>query len=94
MEVWVLKETGWVIHCKLEEIPPVQYHDFSKVLGFWNENGDILMQGVYSKQMFVYNLKSDKFYEVKFDGPEKGVEIDIRSYQSNLFSTRYSLIKK
>ncbi|KAF5775146.1 putative F-box domain-containing protein [Helianthus annuus] len=96
MEVWVLKETGWVIHCKLEENPPIQYDDFLKikVLGFWNENGDILMQAVYSKQMFVYNLKSDKFYEVKFDGPEKGVERDIRLYQSSLFSTRYSIIKK
>ncbi|MFS8033497.1 putative F-box domain-containing protein [Helianthus anomalus] len=94
MEVCVLKETGWVIHCKLEEKPPVQYHDFSKVLGFWNENGDILMQAVYSKRMFVYNLKSDKFYEVKFDGPEKEGETDIRLYQSSLFSTRYSIIKK
>ncbi|MFS7926625.1 putative F-box domain-containing protein [Helianthus anomalus] len=96
IQVWVLKERGWVIHCKLEEKPPIRYNDFLKikVLGFWNENGDILMQKVYSKQMFVYNLKSDKFYEVKFDGPEKGVERDIRLYQSSLFSTRYSIIKK
>ncbi|XP_076935782.1 F-box/kelch-repeat protein At3g23880-like [Bidens hawaiensis] len=89
VEVWVLKERGWVLHCQFEHEPPLLY-GFVKVLGLWNENGDVLMIDI-GRKMLVYNLKSRGLYEVCFDGWEEEAVIDIRLYQSSLFSTRYSL---
>ncbi|XP_076881654.1 F-box protein CPR1-like [Bidens hawaiensis] len=91
VEVWVLKETGWVMHFLFEKKPPLP-RDIVKVLGFWNERNDILMT-VNGWHMFVYNLNKDSLHEVSSDGLEKegSNHIDIRMYRSRLFSTRYSL---
>ncbi|XP_076881644.1 F-box protein At1g47340-like [Bidens hawaiensis] len=93
VEVWVLKEAGWVMHCLFEKKPPLP-RDIIKVLGFWNERKDILMT-VDGWHMFVYNLNDDSLHEVSSDGLEEEgsnhIDIDIRMYRSSLFSTRYSL---
>ncbi|KAK1418960.1 hypothetical protein QVD17_28114 [Tagetes erecta] len=86
VEVWVLMERGWVMHCEFRQKPPLP-RGFIKVLGFWNEDGDILMTDE-TKNMFVYD-RSNRLYEVCFDRKEKD-GVDIRLYQSSLFSTRYS----
>ncbi|XP_076934978.1 F-box/kelch-repeat protein At3g23880-like [Bidens hawaiensis] len=88
VEVWVLKERGWVLHCQFEHKLPLLY-GFIKVLGLWNENGDVLM--IDGRKMLFYNLKSRGLYEVCFEGWEEEPAIDIRLYQSSLFSTCYSL---
>ncbi|XP_076881636.1 F-box/kelch-repeat protein At3g06240-like [Bidens hawaiensis] len=90
VEVWVLKEAGWVMHCLFEKKPPL-FRDIVKVLGFWNERKDVLMT-VDGWHMFVYNLYDDSLHEVSSVGLEEGHNhIDIRMYRSSLFSTRYSL---
>ncbi|KAK9068080.1 hypothetical protein SSX86_012191 [Deinandra increscens subsp. villosa] len=92
MEVWVLKEGGWVVHCVFKQRSPLP-SSFIKVLGFWNQNGDVLMTDC-EKHMFVYNLKSDSLHEINFVGREEENETnDIRMYRSSLFSTRYSIKK-
>ncbi|XP_076887040.1 uncharacterized protein LOC143537068 [Bidens hawaiensis] len=92
VEVWVLKETGWVMHCLFEKKPPLS-RDIVKVLGFWNERKGILMT-IDGWHMFVYNLNNDSLHEVSSVGLEEegsSNQIDIRMYRSSLFSTRYSL---
>ncbi|KAJ0478357.1 putative F-box associated interaction domain-containing protein [Helianthus annuus] len=42
VEVWVLKERVWVMHCEFEHKPCLS-NSRIKVLGFWNRNGDILV---------------------------------------------------
>ncbi|KAJ0672656.1 putative F-box domain-containing protein [Helianthus annuus] len=80
MEVWVLKERGWVMHCEFELKPPLP-GGLMKVLGFWNDNGDVLMTDNWKRQMFVYNLNSNSLHEVSLVGCEEGLTlIDIRMY--------------
>ncbi|XP_076933320.1 F-box/kelch-repeat protein At3g06240-like [Bidens hawaiensis] len=69
VEVWVLKETGWVTHCLFEKKSPLS-RDTVKVLGFWNKRKDILMT-VDGWHMFVYNLNDDSLHEVSSDGLEE-----------------------
>ncbi|XP_076912123.1 F-box/kelch-repeat protein At3g06240-like [Bidens hawaiensis] len=89
VKVWVLKERGWVMHCEFEHKPPL-VHGSIKVLGVWNEKGDVLMTDRW-KNVFVYDLESGGLYEVGFDGWEEGTGVDIRMYRSSLFSTRCSI---
>ncbi|KAJ0478343.1 putative F-box domain-containing protein [Helianthus annuus] len=93
VEVWVLKERGWVMHCGFDQKPHLGCGYCSRglmVLGLWNENGDILMTSYQGHQkLLVYNLKSDSLYESDCIGFERvGPVKDIRMYQSTLFSTR------
>ncbi|KAJ0478351.1 putative F-box domain-containing protein [Helianthus annuus] len=91
VEVWVLKERGWVMYCEFKLKPPLD-GGVVKVLGFWNKSGDILVtHHLKVKRWFVYNLKSDSLYEVSVIGCEKGCAKDFIMYQNNLFSTRYSI---
>ncbi|KAI3703354.1 hypothetical protein L1987_73359 [Smallanthus sonchifolius] len=75
IEVWALKERGWVMHCEFRQKPPLP-KGFVKVLGFWNENGDVLMTDSW-KPMFVYNLKSDNLDEVSFAEVRLSVGMEI-----------------
>ncbi|KAI3828977.1 hypothetical protein L1987_03090 [Smallanthus sonchifolius] len=83
IEVWVLKERGWVMHCEFRQKPPLP-KGFVKILGFWNENGDVLMTD-NRKRMFIYNLKSDNLYEDSFIGWDENSATDIRMYRSSYF---------
>ncbi|KAL8238693.1 hypothetical protein R6Q59_015260 [Mikania micrantha] len=89
--VWVMKEKEWVLHCEFKPKPPLMYAGFLKVLGFWNENGDVLVANSICNQVFVYKLKRDSLDEVKFNGWEIQAAKEIRIYQSSVFSTRYTI---
>ncbi|MFS7926601.1 hypothetical protein Hanom_Chr04g00298951 [Helianthus anomalus] len=91
VEVWVLKERGWVMYCEFKLKPPLD-GGVVKVFGFWNESGEILVTHCLKvKRWFVYNLKSDSLYEVSVVGCKKGCAKDFIMCQNNLFSTRYSM---
>ncbi|MFS7926629.1 putative F-box domain-containing protein [Helianthus anomalus] len=95
VEVWVLKERGWVMHCEFDQKWPLSHSSgLIKVLGFWNDDGDILLTDNWNwkKQIFVYNLKSDSLHELGFVGCEGGLTLtDLRIYHTSLFSTGYSI---
>ncbi|KAM0005097.1 hypothetical protein Hdeb2414_s0221g00838241 [Helianthus debilis subsp. tardiflorus] len=90
LEVWVLKQREWVIHCRFEHRPPLPAYDMVTVLGSWNKDGDILMEAATSgvrPQLFVYSPKSSLWKEVKLI--RKPVDFDFADafiYPSSLFS--------
>ncbi|KAJ0703975.1 putative F-box domain-containing protein [Helianthus annuus] len=69
LEVWVLKQREWVIHCRFDHKPPLPAYISIAVIGCWNRDGDIVMEtitkGVWT-QLFVYCRKSDLLKEIKF----------------------------
>ncbi|XP_076892927.1 histidine kinase CKI1-like [Bidens hawaiensis] len=64
------------MHCEFEQKPPLANGSI-KVLGLWNEKGDVLMMDEW-KHVFAYNLESGGLYEVGFDGWEEGPGVDTR----------------
>ncbi|KAJ0478334.1 hypothetical protein HanPI659440_Chr13g0516821 [Helianthus annuus] len=66
LDVWVLKERGWVMHCEFDQKWPLPSGTI-KVLGFWNENWDILMTDKW-KEIYLYNLESDSLNQAYFVG--------------------------
>ncbi|KAJ0716809.1 putative F-box domain, galactose oxidase/kelch, beta-propeller, F-box associated interaction [Helianthus annuus] len=86
VEVWVLKERGWVMHCEFDQKWPLP-RGVIKVLGFWNQNGDVLMTDKW-KEIYVYNLESDSLDQAYFVGWEEKAAIDIRLYEISLFTAR------
>ncbi|KAM0038725.1 hypothetical protein Hdeb2414_s0013g00418241 [Helianthus debilis subsp. tardiflorus] len=74
LEVWVLKQREWVIHCWFDHKPPLPAYTSIAVIGCWNRDGDIVMEtntkGVRT-QLFVYCRKSDLLKEIKFVGKLK-----------------------
>ncbi|KAK1418961.1 hypothetical protein QVD17_28115 [Tagetes erecta] len=79
MEVWVLKEGGWVMHCEFPQEPSLPL-GFIKVLGLLNEDGDILMMDE-KKHMFVYNSRK-RVFEVGFVEWKEEYPVEIRLYQT------------
>lgn len=88
IEVWMLKQKEWVMHCCFDLKPPLSNRCI-EVSGCWNKDGDILMRSKLESQFFVYIIKIDVLHEVDVVGQEDGWEpVDIQMYQSSLLSIR------
>lgn len=90
IEVWLLKQTKWVIHCRLDQKPPLPT-DFIKVLGYWNKDGDLLITNSLRKRLFVYSLKDGVLHEAHLIYSKKACQTDIRMYQGTFFSILHSI---
>ncbi|GJZ77986.1 F-box domain containing protein [Tanacetum coccineum] len=82
MEVWVLKQKEWVMHCEFDR---KWFPRDIKVIGFWNKDGDILMSANKGFRLLVYRLKRDSLHAVNIIGEEVSRESDIRMYLIDLF---------
>ncbi|PWA95119.1 F-box domain-containing protein [Artemisia annua] len=89
MEVWVLKQKEWVMHCEFDLKRPLSEYDV-KVIGFWNKDGDILMSANKGSKLFVYRLKRDILHEVNVIGNDGlSSESHIQMYQSDFFLSKH-----
>ncbi|KAJ0703974.1 putative F-box domain-containing protein [Helianthus annuus] len=92
LEVWVLKEREWVIHCRFNHRPPLPAYAMVTVLGSWNKDGDILMKAATSgvgPPLFVYSPKSGLLKEVKLIRKPVDFDFDFADafiYPSSLLS--------
>jgi hypothetical protein len=85
IELWMLKQEKWVLHCEFDVSPPP--YDYTLVVsGCVNKDGDILLTSNSGRHLYIYTLKTGDLWEA--DRGDICVQAHIRMYRKSLLSIR------
>ena len=99
IKVWVLKQQEWVMHCQIDQKPPLPLSSI-RVVGRLNKDGGILITVgrtiTDARRFFVYKVQSGVLDEANIVGMRDGYSRTICMYPTSLNSIRniYPSIKK